>query len=876
MPSGAALYRQRSFVLESPGSEHVFSDLAPDCAARLVVYFPSSFTGGQLRCQHGVQSKTIDFSSESQLQISMLAAYSAGHLVEDPITSEYQLSLLYDIIDTTQSIPPFPDISHAASVLEQVKITTQSLSGSDALLVAHLKSLTEELIFRLYIVQVGFYQSVYGEYDGYSGELWDEVDPQRIKNLEEYADSDLRHTVVYAIDTESVPVDIFGVDFGNRDESDELYLNGQLTDIKPDSEYNLFDTERIRVDQSYERTAVLLVKNKTGDDMVWDPLQYAVSALQGSVSANPSVRENLLLRTLREERPKKDWAGYQSNRAKFQNKNLEESRCSPSVMQVASNLALMEVDRCIVALRMFGWESLKDLCELALQLGEVAKQTNEKDFVAWTEAQPELILKTLSRCCFAEIDWLLGLGTPHGAAFLRDTVYPQLQGQNLESDFWVHFIRKFNKHPISELLPSEFVDGCVSQAVNNLPAFPENITGSNLPPQRQLREPNPRSIVDVLKLCAETENLEFCLRILNEMKLAAKSAQFSVEPHKLVECALDSEEASHSEVYYDYIYRPFFEETIPHILLGRTYAAPCPFSTENLATLLIAIKRGGGFAAFEESKPRAMLSGRDSQSSQSEYRTELVKLLVRQAIDVFDMDALHQPASKEKVSVTIEHMIALLRFCCKVDARSELQHLLLHFVALPTGISISQHISQVLEPLVSPLHAYIAIHGLTLETGDSAFREAYAATVMSQTPADIMGDANIGCEQRKCDECRILRGFFSDDDEQTMTLASLAAKLALLPKTMRVTYKLIKSDHGAHKLEIVKAENLTASGLWAQNSKRGKDLLALLGDEATQRRISAGLYVYVAAIVAFGRLEQARHWQPKTAWWFDNTGVQVG
>ncbi|KAK6974350.1 2og-fe oxygenase [Favolaschia claudopus] len=943
-------YRLSSLVLESPGSEHVFPDLAPDCAARLVVYLPSSFTGGQLRCHHGVQSKAIDFYSESQFQTSMLAAYSAVHLVQDPITSGYRLSLLYDIVGTTQSIPPFPDMPHAASVLQQAveewiddgdeekdftayflqwsypmkKITTQSLCGSDALLVAHLKSFAEELDFRLYIVQVGLYQSRYGEYDGYSGEKWDEVDPRRVKDLEEYADPELRHTVVYAIDTEAVPVDIFGVDFGNDDESDDLYLNGQLTDTKPDSKYDLFDQERIRVDESYERTAILLVKNNRDDDMVWYPLQYAVSALQGSVSANPDVRENLLLRTLCEERPQKGWSGYQSNRAKFQKKDLEDvprvlCKCACQwsdldlllttleTYEVASNLALMGVDRCIVALRTFGWESLKDFFEkvvhkdesnvrrqeLALQLGEVAKQTNETDFVAWTEAQPEVILHTLNRCCFAEIDWLLGLGTSHGAAFLRDTVYPQLQGQNLESDFWVHFIRKFKKHPISELLPSEFVDGCVSQAVNNLPAFPENITGSNLPPQRQLRKPNPRSIVDVLKLCAETENLEFCLRILNKMKLAAKRAQYSVEcpPWKyyleltsLLNAALDSEEASNSEVYYDY--RPFFEETIPHILLGRTYAAPCPFSTENLATLVIAIKRGGGFAAFEESKPRAMLSGRDSQSvqkltryligswrSQSEYRTELVKMLVRQAIDVFDMDALHQPASRDKAPVTIEDMIALLRFCFEVDARSELQHLLLHFVAPPTGISISQHVSQVLGPLMSPLHAYIAIQGLTLETPPFAkysanIVKAYAATVMPQTPADIIGDVQIGCENPKCDECRILRVFFSDDDEQTMTLARAAKlrehiekQLSLLPKTMGVTYKLIKSDHGAHKLEIVKAENLTASGLWAQNSKRGKDLLALLGDEATQRRIMGSNYGTVVAQISERRTSSAKRSQ---------------
>ncbi|KAK7042647.1 2og-fe oxygenase [Favolaschia claudopus] len=942
------VHRLRSLVLESPVSGHVFPDLAPDCAARLVVYLPSSFTGGQLRCRHGMQSKAIDFSSESQFHTSMLAAYSGVHLVQDPITSGYRLSLLYDIVDTTQSIPPFPDIPHAASVLEQAvvkwnddederdftayflqrsypmkKITTQCLSGSDALLVAHLNSFTEELDFRLYIVQVGLYQSRYGEYDGYSGEKWDEVDPRRVKDLEEYADPELRHTVVYAIDTESVPVDIFGVDFGNDDESDDLYLNGQLTDTKPDSKYDLFDQERIRVDESYERTAILLVKNNRDDDMVWYPLQYAVSALQGSVSANPDVRENLLLRTLCEERPQKGWSGYQSNRANFQKKDLEDiprvlCKCACQwsdldlllttleTYEVASNLALMGVDRCIVALRTFGWESLKDFFEkvvhkdesnirrqeLALQLGEVAKQTNEKDFVGWTEAQPEVILKTLNRCCFAEIDWLLGLGTSHGAAFLRDTVYPQLENQTLESDFWVHFITKFKKHPISELLPSEFVDGCVSQAVNNLPAFPEIITGSNLPSQRQLREPNPRSIVDVLKLCAETENLEFCLRILNKMKLAAKRAQFSVEcpPWKyyleltsLLNAALNSEEASKSEVYYDY--RPFFEETIPHILLGRTYAAPCPFSTENLAILVIAIKRGGGFAAFEESKPRAMLSGRDSQSvqkltryligswPQSEYRTELVKMLVRQAIDVFDMDALHQPASKDKPSVTIDDMIALLRFCFEVDARSELQHLLLHFVAPPTGISISQHISQVLEPLMSPLHAYIAIHGLSLETPPFAkysanIVKAYAATFMSQTPADIIGDANIGCEQPKCDECRILRGFFSDHDEQTMTLARAAKlrehiekQLALLPKIMGVTYKLIKSDHGAHKLEIVKAENLTASGLWAQNSKRGKDLLALLGDEVTQRRIMGLNYETVVTQISERRTSSAKRSQ---------------
>ncbi|KAJ7859096.1 hypothetical protein B0H13DRAFT_2570751, partial [Mycena leptocephala] len=115
------LYRLRNLVLESHGSELSAPELPPDAVGSLIIVLPCLFTGGQLECRHGVQSKTIEFAPESQLLTSVITAYSGVQITQRSITSGYRLSLTYDILQPTADprIPSFPDTDSAAAALEQ-------------------------------------------------------------------------------------------------------------------------------------------------------------------------------------------------------------------------------------------------------------------------------------------------------------------------------------------------------------------------------------------------------------------------------------------------------------------------------------------------------------------------------------------------------------------------------------------------------------------------------------------------------------------------------------------------------------------------------------------------------------------------------------
>ncbi|KAJ6588093.1 hypothetical protein B0H19DRAFT_1247800 [Mycena capillaripes] len=919
-------YRLRNLVLESTGSAlnaapviHPTFELPPDAVGSLVIFLPSLFGGGQLECRHGIQSKTLDFAPESQFLTSVVVAYSDVHIARHAITSGCPLSLTYDTLkpDTNaHSMPSFPDVEDAALALEQAMeewkedetesepdlVAARSLAGSDAILVAHLMRLAEKLDFQLYIVQLELFQSKYGEYNGYA-DSGAEVDPRKISGLE--TEDELTSLFVHAVDVQGIPVEISGFDFKGYDSE---YLNGEIWDVQPQSEYDLFGYEKIRVDEKYDRTLFLLWPTAAGNGIqIRYSTKYACWALQASVSSTPSTREDILVDSLRAKR-KKDTKEENleavprvSCKCACQWSDLSMLLTTLEVNHVTANLALIGLDLCVDAYRTFGWNALKDFYkravqqdvsnprrqELLIRLGEAARETADSELEPGSETKQEEVLKSFNRASISEVDWLLGLGTGRGADFVREVVYPQLKSQQLESAFWVHFARRLGENPVSKDLGRDFSEECVLQAVDNLPAFPTRPVGDD---HRRVRAPAASSIMEVLKLCEETGNTYLCVRILEKMNQAADSGSFPADcpPWKYyldLTRWLDEYIPPPGDLNIDaYNFQPFFKEAAINMLTGRPKSEqpsfpPCPFNSENLLILAVAIKRVGGFSFLDDSNKKILLAGRDSEglktlvrhlvaewrsgpeaSSTGSEHTVVLNAVVRQAIGVLDTKSFHNPALKKKPSSAVDDMVGMLRFCFDVGARSELKYLLVHFVSPPLGISISEHVSNVLAPFMPALRDYLATQGLTLESSpfakcSASIIKAFADTVMCQNPQDLIAGTDIGCDNTKCGDCqKTLPDFFASDD-QTIVLPRAAKPrehieqqlAAPAPKSWGVSFRVIKTQVGAHKLEISKPDNMTIAGLWKENSERGKVLLALLGDESAQRRILGPNYDEVVA-----------------------------
>ncbi|KAJ7506998.1 hypothetical protein B0H11DRAFT_1969763 [Mycena galericulata] len=666
--------RLRSLVLESPGSESTSPVPPADAIATLTFVLPSLFAGGQIQFSHGVQSKTIDFASDSQILTSAIAAYSVVKTVHGAITSGYRLSLTYDILQPDadpQSIPSFPDLEAATVALRQAMVewkagenesddefvayflqrqysregfNLNALAGSDSVLVAHLIRLAAELDFQLYVVHLQLYQSAYGEYEEweYHGRQ-DKVDPRKITKAE--VEDELTELDVVAFDVQGTPVEISGFDFRWDD-----YLNGEIRDVEPSMrDYDLFSDEKIRVDERYVRALFFLWP--TRDDSK-DPLtirysrKYACAALQASDSDEPSARENILVDSIRAEweriygKPKEPEVEEAEGaralcKCAIQWNDLEMFLAELETLRVATNLGGIGIDNCIVAYRKFGWDALKDFFEEAVrkdgsnprrqeflvELGRAAGGTNAAEVEAWCKEQQEVVLRSLNRVDISEVEWLLDLSTSYGVDFITETVYPQLEAQKLESSFWVRFTQRLVAHPAAAALGENFTEKCVQQAVDNLLAFPTVPEEDKY--DRVKHKPAATLIMDVLKLCMETRNGDLCAAVLDKMKDAARTGAFSLEcppwRHYLeLTRALDAYLLSLNKSDH-IVFQSFFMEAAVWILAGspkhgQPAFSPCPFTKDNLATFAIAIRRGGDLSFLNESNKKTVLGGRNSDS----------------------------------------------------------------------------------------------------------------------------------------------------------------------------------------------------------------------------------------------------------------------
>ncbi|KAK6974351.1 hypothetical protein R3P38DRAFT_3378681 [Favolaschia claudopus] len=775
----------------------------------------------------------------------------------------------------------------------------QALAGQDASLMTYLLPLARELDFQLCLVHVELTRIAMGDYD--APEELEKIVPSLIE-FEEVVDYSDR-VREEAVDMNGIPVTITGIDFRKGGGVWRGYLNGSLEDVEPENEYERME-DKIRIDKTYHRAVVLLwpVLPDGSEHPValsYDP-EHACAAMfsASSLSEPQSVREKLMLESLEAQYASKESQRYATRglyRVAELSKDFQILKNVLKKNDVAANVHLLGVDLCVSAYQIFGWDALRDFYQDAVrkdtsnprrqalvdQLCEAARQRSDLEVLAWCDEQREPILESLCRSKISEVGWLLDLAASRGMDFMRTKLYPQLIAHRLPPTFWIHFVHRLRDHKIATHVDPSFVHECTLQASNNLFVVPERkpehegdpwAYGTAKPTQAGL-------IMEVLRLCIEAEAATACTGVFERMKHAATSGTLSklCAPWECYAELMRSLDAYLAPTHLSAdAFVPFFREAAAYMLAasektqtGYKQFAECKFVPENLATLDIAIRRAGVVFLQDCDTPsrntqehKLLIQRVHAARDATEVKEATVQILVRRAIDGFDTKTFDGLDASGKTLRTVRDIVDMFQFCAEVGARSEWPHLLAHLEARPRGIPEGHYVSRVLSPFLPLLRDYLESQRLNLETAPfTTFARnvltAFGASVMSQEPKDLLVNVQVGCEgtSPRCNECSELAKFFKGD-EPSITFKNPASWMRghLVQQTkhlkwLGVTYK--DSKRKTQRVfevirstlkQIIKPHSMMPAGLVRENERRGKELLAVLGDQAAQRRILGSDY----------------------------------
>ncbi|KAF7352874.1 Zn(2)-C6 fungal-type domain-containing protein [Mycena venus] len=176
---------------------HQDTEKAKGMFATIVVVLPSPFQGGAAHLSHGDLSTTIDSSSRSLSNVSVLAWYTDVIHEIKPITGGYRLAIAFNLIQTANSRPKLPETSDFLTKMRHVLLSWKHqpdsavpakllyllqhkyslaslrgncLKGADAYKVGLLQSLAKQLNFDIGLANVECHLRGYGDdYGGYRG-----------------------------------------------------------------------------------------------------------------------------------------------------------------------------------------------------------------------------------------------------------------------------------------------------------------------------------------------------------------------------------------------------------------------------------------------------------------------------------------------------------------------------------------------------------------------------------------------------------------------------------------------------------------------------------------------------------------------------------
>ncbi|KAF7333484.1 hypothetical protein MVEN_02364600 [Mycena venus] len=678
-----------------------------------IVILPGRFEGAQLQLRHAGQLKLLNFAHQSGLSTSVVAAYSGVEHTLAGVSSGFRLSLVYDIVQPITHVglrPTLPEMQGATQKLHNVLLSwrqgaieeapdllacllqhkysktqnfsAKSLTGSDALLIAHLRPLARELKFRIYLAHIqvtvttpseaeddgydgygcgygrrrfGGYggwgrRSRYGCYDEYSDEDMDIDEDEFVDNDDEREE---HLAVTQVVDLRGMPISV-----GLNLQTDEL-INGTFTDQGPDhASFERDDRTTATRTQIYRRT-VLLIWPKDGDIdsgvSVGDIYDYACSALRSSLTVSPTEREkklvNRLLQCCQTHRlePKLKIAVQVLRESADRWNDVQILLRTLKACGVDKNADLMGPEGFVSAYQAFGWDPLKDFYgqvmandesnarrhALLARLTQMGVDEEDAEVSRWCKDQADLVLRSLSKIDAAQIPWLADLGLSRGGEFLRDVIFPQLHAQKLDKTFWIPFIRRIqlsmNAIPTTS---SEIVEGlivqCVAETVRNLPAFPTKPVQPYYAYRGNQQEKSSDAILEIIKLCVDTRNETLCAVIFTKMRDAVRSGAYTPSfPPWLYYAELSPAliQYMQGKTAPDVIFQPFFVDVIDSMISAArqspngTAITPCSLTEAHKSVVMNAARKAGGIVILKQRLTADSLKGHDSGTLQALART---------------------------------------------------------------------------------------------------------------------------------------------------------------------------------------------------------------------------------------------------------------
>ncbi|KAJ7101409.1 hypothetical protein B0H15DRAFT_410938 [Mycena belliarum] len=626
----------------------------------------------------GVQHALSGVTSGYRLSLVYDIVQPITHAEERPILPEMQgaTQKLHNIMlswkqDASGQAPKFLACLLQHKYTKTANFRAQSLTGADALLVSHLYPLARQLKFRAYLAQVRLTVTVEASAEDYDGgfgchsrygwgrsydyydeddEDMDDIDEDDFEDDEESRQENL--VLSRVVDLHGMPVT---VDLELK--ADDL-LNGTITDENPDSEE--FEREdrtlgtRIKV---YTRTVLLIWPKDCDIDAgvgVGDIYDYACNTLRASLTVAPTKKEENLIKLLlihcqtRPQQTKLPHVVQVLRESADRWNNVQILLRTLRACRVDKNTHLLGAEGFVSAYQAFGWAPLKDFLEDAMKndtsnarrltllarLTQMAAEEEDAEVSAWCTAQSESVLRSLNEVDAVQVPWLVDLGLSRGGEFLRDIIFPQLEAQNLGKTFWIPFIQRLQQSmggtPTASVVAG-LVARCVSETARTLCPFPTKMvkTPGYQYHAQQRQERDPEAILEVLRLCVETDNEMLCSGVFAKMRDAARLGDFSsgLAPWQYYAdlcprlIAFISESALVRPAALTATFHPFFVDLIdsmvsaPLTLTSDGKAVtPCPLNEEHMSTLMLAAEHAGGINVLKERLDTDVLKGRESST----------------------------------------------------------------------------------------------------------------------------------------------------------------------------------------------------------------------------------------------------------------------
>ncbi|KAJ6515990.1 hypothetical protein C8R45DRAFT_226413 [Mycena sanguinolenta] len=443
--------------------------------ATIVVVLPSPFQGGAAHLSHGELSTSIDSSSQSLSNVSVLAWYTDVMHEIKPITSGYRLAISFNLIQTTNSRPKLPETSDFLIKLRNVLLSWKRqpdsnvlakliyllrykyslasfrgdcLKGEDAYKVAILESLAKQLKFDVGLANVECHLTGYGD-GGYGSEDDDDVDMAEVEernmsigNLVDLDGRRIQHELdCEEDDSEFCPKDLrHTIEAGEPDEREYEGYQGNGAGS---------------LELWYRRTVLVVWPHRRNAEMVYgDNPQNALDVLASGDEDNEECRllAKFLIRGIASGRFGDSIVQGLCKTAIRWN-NLPLWLKTLDVCDATKILDILSARRIIKAIEVFGFdEKIQDaLVKMLTESPRNASRIHLLDAIMegaeqvdnnWLARQRHQVMKSLKKPICGEEELLVKLTVEGGGvSFLQSTILPQIMS-TADATFFVTFSRR--------------------------------------------------------------------------------------------------------------------------------------------------------------------------------------------------------------------------------------------------------------------------------------------------------------------------------------------------------------------------------------------------------------------------------------------------